>query len=259
METSVMVDALTTTRAEQAAQLLLAARKTGVTLPHFPEELRPTSQADAHLIQEAMLKNMGTIGGWKVFAGDDPAPFLSPIPANLIWDQGAQTPRGPLPIVLAELEIAVVLSRDLPGIGNAYSPETVRAAIGSLHPLIELITFSWTDRDHIDRLTQLADLQNSAGFVVGEAKLDWQALDTSNIECTLLVDGVEQATTSNGANLQTIVATIAMLANHAVTRGMPLRKGQVITTGARAIASTRSGSTVLGKVEKLGSVYAATK
>lgn len=254
-----MVDELTTTRAEQAAQLLLAARKTGNTLPHFPEELRPASQADAHLIQNAMLDSMGSIGGWKVFAGNDPAPFLSPIPANLIWDQGAQTPRGPLPIVLAELEIAAVLSRDLPAAADAYTAEKVQIAIRSFHPLIELITFSWSDRDQIDRLTQLADLQNSAGFVVGEARVDWQALETSNVECTLLMDGVEQVTTSDGANMDTILATIAMLANHAIDRGMPLRAGQVITTGARAIAPINSASTVLGKVESLGSVYATIR
>jgi 2-keto-4-pentenoate hydratase len=259
METPVMVDALTTTRAEQAAQLLLAARSTGNTLAHFPEELRPASQADAHLIQNAMLDSMGPVGGWKVFAGNDPAPFLSPIPANLIWDQGVQTPRGPLPIVLVELEIAAVLSRDLSPEGETYTAEKVRSAIRSFHPLIELITFSWSDRDQIDRLTQLADLQNSAGFVVGEAKLDWQALETSNVECTLLVDGVEQVTTSDGVNMGTILATIAMLANHAIERGMPLRAGQVITTGARAITPTNMASTVRGKVENLGSVYATIR
>ena len=254
-----MVDALTTTRAEKAAQLLLTARKTGSTLPHFPEELRPASQADAHLIQNALLVSMGPAGGWKVFAGNDPAPFLSPIPANLIWDQGVQTPRGPLSIVLVELEIAAVLSRDLPAAERPYTAEEVRSAIVSLHPLIELITFSWTDRDQVDRMTQLADLQNSAGFVVGDAKLDWQALETSNLKCSLLVDGVEEATSSTGANIDTIVATIALLSNHAVDRGMPLRQGQVITTGARAIASTKSASTVLGKVENLGSVYATIR
>ena len=240
--------------ASEAAQLLLHARRTGTTLEHLPTHLRPGSQGDAHRIQDAIIAQLGTAGGWKIFAGDDAAPFLSPLPATLIFGPGHVAARGPLPIVLVELEIALTLGRDLPAQKNPYDAASVRDAVASFHPLIELITFSWTDREQVDRLTQLSDLQNSAGFVVGDALTDWAALDTANVTSTLIFDGVEQATASTGADTATILRTLALLANHALSRGMPLRRGQIITTGARLVAPTGATRTIRGEIAGLGTV-----
>ncbi|MFP9139248.1 fumarylacetoacetate hydrolase family protein [Devosia sp. XGJD_8] len=240
--------------ASEAAQLLLEARRTGITLPHLLPHLRPSSQADAHHIQDAIIAQLGSVGGWKIFAGDDAAPFLSPLPATLIFNQGHVGARGPLPIVLVELEIALTLGRDLWAQKSSYDAASVREAVASLHPLIELITFSWTDRDQVDRLTQLSDLQNSAGFVVGGGLSDWEMLDTGNAKSTLIFDGVEQANASTGADTATILRTLALLANHALARGMPLRRGQVITTGARLVAPTGAAKTIRGEIAGLGAV-----
>jgi len=246
--------ASTGSSASEAAHLLLKARRTGTTLTHLPPHLRPRSQADAHRIQDAIVAQLGMVGGWKVFASDDAAPFLSPLPTSLIVEQGHVAARGPLPIVLVELEIALTLGRDLPLQKKPYDAASVRDAVASFHPLIELITFSWTDRDQVDRLTQLSDLQNSAGFVVGDALTDWEALDMANVKSTLIFDGAEQATSSTGADLATILGTLALLADHALARGMPLRRGQVITTGSRLVAPTGAAKTIRGEIAGLGVV-----
>jgi 2-keto-4-pentenoate hydratase len=246
-----------TSGAPEAARLLLDARQTGTTLPHLPEHLRPRSQADAHRIQDAIIAQLGTVGGWKIFAGDEPAPFLSPLPARLVFDQGHQAPKSPLPIVLVELEIALTLGQDLPARDIPYDVPTVREAIASFHPLLELISFSWTDRDQVDRLTQLSDLQNSAGFVVGDGRADWQAFDPAGAGSALQLDGVEVATTSTGCDLHTILRTLALLANHAATRGVSLRRGQVITTGSRLVAPIGRAKSIHGEIGGLGSVWAA--
>lgn len=243
------------TRAAEAASLLLDARRTGTTLAHLPPHLRPGSQAEAHLIQDAIVAQLGGVGGWKILASDDPAPFLSPVPTSLIFAQSQARAHGPLPIVLVELEIALILGRDLPARGAPHDVVSVRDAVASFHPLIELITFSWTNRDQVDRLTQLGDLQNSAGFVVGEALTDWQTLDPANVTSTLLLDGVEHATTSTGADMATILRTLALLADHAAIRSVPLRRGQVITTGARLVAPTGSAKTIRGQITGLGPVW----
>lgn len=240
--------------ASEAAHLLLEARRTGTTLAHLPQHLRPSSQADAHRIQDAIIAQLGMVGGWKIFAGDDAAPFLSPLPTTMIFQQGHIAARGPLPIVLVELEIALNLGRDLPARSGPYDATSVRDAVASFHPLIELITFSWTDREQVDRLTQLSDLQNSAGFVLGDALADWETLDTANAKSTLIFDGVEQATASAGADMATILRTLALLANHALARGMPLRCGQVVTTGARLVAPTGAAKTIRGEIAGLGVV-----
>lgn len=250
-----METVLTATRAEQAALLLVEARRSGRTLVDLPLHLRPSSQQEAHRIQDAIIAHYGTVGGWKVFASNEPEPFLSPVPASLIVDQGLRLPQSALPIVLVELEIALILGQDMPPGDRPYTAQSVRTAVASLHPLIELITFSWSDRNHVARLSQLGDLQNSAGFVVGDARADWHNFDTGNATCRLLIDGVECASESSGASLDTILNTLALLANHASHRGMPLRKGQVVSTGARLIAHTGPSQDVRGEIDGLGSVY----
>lgn len=243
--------------APEAARLLLDARQTGTTLPHLPEHLRPQSQADAHRIQDAIIAQLGPVGGWKIFASDEPAPFLSPLPASLVFAQGHEAPKSPLPIVLVELEVALTLGQDLPARDIPYDPATVRGAIASFHPLLELISFSWTDRDQVDRLTQLGDLQNSAGFVVGDGLTDWQAFDPADARSTLQLDGMEVATTSTGCDLGTIQRTLALLANHAATRGVALRRGQVITTGSRLVAPIGNAKSIRGEIGGLGPVWAS--
>lgn len=248
---------MNTSGAPEAARLLLDARQTGTTLPHLPEHLRPQSQADAHRIQDAIIAQLGPVGGWKIFASDEPAPFLSPLPASLVFDQGHEAPRSPLPIVLVELEVALTLGQDLPARDIPYDAATVRGAIASFHPLLELISFSWTDRDQVDRLTQLGDLQNSAGFVVGDGLADWQAFDPADARSALQLDGVEIAATSTGCDIDTILRTLALLANHAATRGVALRRGQVITTGSRLVAPIGNAKSIRGEIGGLGPVWAA--
>lgn len=248
---------MNTSGAPEAARLLLDARQTGTTLPHLPEHLRPQSQADAHRIQDAIIAQLGPVGGWKIFASDEPAPFLSPLPASLVFDQGHEAPKSPLPIVLVELEIALTLGQDLPARDIPYDAATVRGAIASFHPLLELISFSWTDRDQVDRLTQLGDLQNSAGFVVGDGLTDWRVFDPADARSVLQLDGVEVAATSTGCDLDTILRTLALLADHAAARGVALRKGQVITTGSRLVAPTGSAKSIRGEIGGLGPVWAA--
>ncbi len=241
--------------APEAARLLLAARHTGTTLLHLPEHLRPQSQADAHRIQDAIVSQLGPVGGWKIFAGNDPAPFLSPLPATLIFSQGHEAPQSPLPIVLVELEVALTLGEDLPAHDAPYDAAAVRNAIASFHPLLELISFSWTDRDQVDRLTQLGDLQNSAGFVVGGGQTNWQEFDAANAQSSLSLDGAEIASTATGCDLDTILRTLALLANHAAARGIALRKGQVITTGSRLVVPIGGAKSIRGEIGGLGPVW----
>ncbi len=247
---------MSVSKAKDAARLLVSARRTGDTLDNLPSELRATTQAEAHAIQDAMLAELGPVGAWKIPAGDDPAPFLSPLPASEVHGQGYIRPLGPLPIVIAELEIGVRLVRDLPlRARTPYQASEMGAAIASLHPLIELITFSWTDRDQVDRLTQLSDLQNSAALVVGDSLNDWQEFAADTTELRLLLDDTVVASTASGAGMGQILSTLAYLANHAAERGLALQAGQIVTTGARLVAPVGGATRISGEIAGLGTVW----
>ena len=64
-----------------AARTLLDARRSGIALPALPREAQPQSLAEAYAIQDAQLRELGTVGGWKVGAKSPEAqPNCAPLP-----------------------------------------------------------------------------------------------------------------------------------------------------------------------------------
>ena len=107
-------------KATQAARLLLAVRRGGPRIAALPATLAPQTLAGAYAIQLALLEEMQSdIAGWKatLFDADDGA--CAPLPANAVVDAPAYTQvlRPPLldpaPYGI-EAEVAFRLGRDLP-------------------------------------------------------------------------------------------------------------------------------------------------
>ncbi|HLJ63766.1 MAG TPA: 2-keto-4-pentenoate hydratase, partial [Stellaceae bacterium] len=111
---------------------LVAARRSGVPIP--AEMLQ--SEADAYAVQEAVIRALpARIGGWKVGASSPEAePSTAPLFADLIAES---PPRGTLGGVEAELAFRV--ERALPARARPYDEAEAWAAMGSMHPAIEIL------------------------------------------------------------------------------------------------------------------------
>ena len=135
-----------TERADQAAGLLFAAWTHPERLLHgLPEELRPTDEAQAYAIQQALSPRLGRIGGWKVGAANAQAPCTcAPMPLDGVHKAPARLPSANWRTRGVEAEIAVRLGHSLTpraaplharggAGGHRYLPSRHRGGAVALH------------------------------------------------------------------------------------------------------------------------------
>ena len=221
-------------RHHDAARLLLSARRDPTQRLHsLPEAMRPKTEAQAYLIQRAIITDLGGIGGWKVGSpGPDGPVNCAPLPAAAIQDSPATITGSDR---LVEAEIALRLAHDLPPRDPPYTRAEVLAAIASAHPAIEVLQTRYLDVAAVDPLSALADSLSHFGLVVGPAIPGWQSLDLAAETVRLSVNGPE-----NGAHIKTgagnpagdMIRMVLWLANEGAHWAGGLYAGQVVTTGS---------------------------
>ncbi|MHA6300066.1 fumarylacetoacetate hydrolase family protein [Devosia sp. CAU 1758] len=233
---------MTNAFADLAARLI-AAHDGGEIVETVAEAQVPADLDAVYALQDEIIRQIGAVGGWKVAAGLGDPPLCSPIPANRYFAAADLLNGKHHRLILAEIEIAVRLGTDLPA---GASTEMVEAAIASLHPAIEMVGNPFADRDAMPRNLQLGDLQSNGAVVVGTA-LDRAIIGSlETLRVTLELDGKPAHAVEKGASWEDILKAICWLSGHAAGRGMPLKVGQVIITGARALAPLNDASMVEG-------------
>lgn len=217
-------------RHHDAARLLLSARRDPSQRLHsLPEAIRPQTETQAYLVQRAVMAELGGIGGWKVGSpGPDGPVNCAPLPAGGIGDSpmaSHSAMRG------VEAEIGVRLARSLPPREQPYDAAEVMAAVGSMHPIIEVLDSRYLDPDAVDPLSALADSLSHGGLVVGPAIPEWRDVDLRTEHVRMLVGGAEiKARTGNPAG--DMVRLLVWLANVGSLWAGGLQAGQVVTTGS---------------------------
>ncbi len=216
-----------------AARLLLDARNTGAPLATLPFAAQPQSAADAYAIQDAQMRALGPIGGWKVGARDgDAEPNCAPLPASVVLRSPQTFTPFRFPLHLVEAELAFTIARDLPPRGTPYAADDVANAIASVHAAIEIVASRYVDFRAQPAFAQLADLQNNGVLVVGDGRASDTRVDqrTTAVRIDVAESPVLQVTGGNTAG--DVFRLLEWLANHAAARCGGLRAGEVITTGS---------------------------
>lgn len=235
------------------AARLIAAHDGGPVIDVVPPHLVPADWAGIYAMQDAIIGQTGPVGGWKILAGSKGEHNCAPIPANRFYPDGATINSARHRFVLAEVEVAVRLGSNL---GANADTGAAEAAIASIHPVIEMVGSPFVDRDAVENNARLSDLQSNGAVIVGPAlDLDIRtALDTLPVR--LLLDGAEARTTATGANWAAIVEAVRWLAGHAASRGLPLKAGDIVITGARVVAPHAPAALVEGDMGQWGRVSA---
>jgi len=187
--------------AEEAARVLCAARG-GAPVHELPTSCQPQCDADAYLIQDAVIHQLGeTVGGWKVgAAAAATAAFCAPIYKGIIRPSPASYSASELRIIGIEAEIAFRLGRDLPPRDAAYDRAEVTAG-ASLHPVIEVVDSRYADFRSLDRPSILADNFSNGGLVYGAAG------GVARDPISALVDFANLMNGRGGAKADTLVTT----------------------------------------------------
>lgn len=228
------IPALDTDRMHKAAEILLTARRQVMPIHELPIKLRPHTLDEAYLLQDIVALAMGPIGGWKIGAASpDATPAFSPMP---LWGGFAHSGGRIAPSFKrmrgVEAEIAFYLCKDLPRRAEPYTREEVVAAIGSVHPAIELLESAYFDIDTVDRFSLIGDLMANGGFVHGPAVNGWRDHDLSQESVTVYINDVVrfQGESGNAAGSD-LLRLVTWLANEGSYRTRGLKSGEWITTG----------------------------
>jgi 2-keto-4-pentenoate hydratase len=210
-------------------------------LAELPPECRPASRADGYAIQAEVARLSGqAVAGWKIaatsLAGQRHINVEGPIAGCLL--AGREVPEG-TPISLdgnrmrvAEAEFAFRVARPLPNRPEAFSLEEVLAAVGSLHPAIEVPDSRYLDFARVGGPQLIADTACACWFMVGAAAPEtWRAIDLA-AHRVMAYRNDAVATEGGGFNvLGDPRVALTWIANELRVVGAGLRAGDVVITG----------------------------
>jgi 2-keto-4-pentenoate hydratase len=209
---------------------LLEARRVGAAFAVSPEDV-PQTEPAAYVVQHAVAESLGPIGGWKVgAAGPDAAPNAAPLPASVIIAAPAKLPAA-YSDRLVEAEIAFRIARDLPPRDTDYTRDEVLAAIGSCHPVVEVVQWRIKEFRPAPAHLKLADSLGHGALVVGEPVPGWQAIDFAHLQVTQEITG-HASKQGVGNPAGDMIRLIVWLANEGAHWAGGLKAGQIVTCGS---------------------------
>jgi 2-keto-4-pentenoate hydratase len=224
-----------------ASDLLWRHWQEGRRLAALPDELRPTTRAEGYAIQALLEQRTGSpLFGWRIAAtsrdgqahiGVD-GPIAGRLLAERVIPDGGLLELGANHMRVAEPEFAFRLTRDLTPRETTYGVDEVLAAIGTLHPAIEVPDSRYDDFTIVGAPQLIGDDACAHWFVLGpEAPSSWRSLDlAAHAVRGKVTSGVERE--GRGANVLGDPRTaLTWLVNELSSLGVTLRAGQVVTTG----------------------------
>lgn len=215
------------------ADRLAAAHAGGPQLP--AALLQSLDVRDAYRLQDATLERLGPVGGWKVGSkGPDSQPHCAPLPQAALHRSGAMLPASRFAWRLVELEVAVRLRTDLSlGATDRPTPTELAQALDAVLPAFEAVESRLEDGQNASPMAKLADLQCHGALVLGApSSLLPAEVDLRTVQATLWLGEACAVRAVGGNPAQDLWALLGWLARHCTERGMPLRRGQVVTTGS---------------------------
>ncbi len=227
---------------DQAAARAIVSARAGESAA--PADLAGLDAAGAYRVQfetERLLaaeRGFQPIG-WKIGATNPPAraalglcePFLGRLYRQMTSLSPARATFRPGFHRAYEAEIALEIGRDLDGRDGPYDAAAIRASTRAVAPAIELVGSTIAPGGPSGGAGLIADLAGHAQWIVGAWRTDFAALDLTEAEIALIVNGARVAT-GKGANVEGgPFGATAWLANALVALGRGLKAGEFVTTG----------------------------
>lgn len=227
------------------ASAFVKARREGCALNGYPFGVIPATLEEAYQIQDMAigLWSDDDVSGWKVGRIMEPHAsqlgaerLVGPIFSRNVWQASGGAPvRFPVFVdgfAAVEAEYVIVAAADADPQKLSYSIEEAAALAGAMHVAVETAGSPLATINELGPTVVVSDFGNNAGLIVGPAIADWQSLDLESLRCETFIEGasVGQGGAANipGGPLEAFRFALEITAR----RGLPLRKGQMISTGA---------------------------
>lgn len=238
----------------ELARQLVTAQETRSPLVSLLPELVPVDAAAAFAVQQRTLALQNqAIGGWKVGAKSLTGPIQgAPLPGDRILEAGAVVRREDYPVLGLELEIAFRFGRVFEPSTEPYPEELVLASVASMLATIEIVSSRFERWPDVDKLCQLADLQNHGALACGEAVAYSAAFPFTTPSLTFVFDGADIVKSPVANPAGDPRRLLAWVVNHCTARGIAVDTDVIVTTGSyTGMHFASAPGTVVGEIRGL--------
>jgi 2-keto-4-pentenoate hydratase len=224
------------------ARSFVEARQGGKTVITYPGKA-PSSLQEAYAIQdEAISLWTDTVAGWKVgrITGEDEKRFgvdrlVGPIFKNSIRRSNAKA--EPMPVfesgfAAVEGEIVIILGVDAPPNKMQWATDEASALIQSIAAGIEIASSPFPGINDSGPLVTISDFGNNFGLIIGNEIPDWKSFEFDKWRCETFIDGKSVGKESPASIPGGPIESLRFLLELSAKRGLPLKKGMSISTGA---------------------------
>ncbi len=223
-----------------ASRVLAQHWRDGTKLDALETRLRPRSRAEGYAVQAA-LETLSAVKlfGWKIAATSEAGqkhinvagPMAGRIFSNTVIADGGTASMKGNEMRVGEPEFCFRMGHDLAPRPALYSVDEVLAAVDTLHPAIEIPDSRFADFASAGEAQLIADGACAHLFVLGRpATANWRAMDLVEERPEITLRG--QHYIGHGKNvLGDPRVALTWLANELRGLGIPLRAGEVVTTG----------------------------
>lgn len=238
----------------KATKLLVGAHRSRIPAPTGDVALH--TDEEAYRVQHSVFAELwpgARPAGWKVGGpSDQVTPTAAPIPPERVLRSPASVQASASHLIGVEAEVAFCMARDLPPRSKPYSERAVAAAVGEVLVAIELCGSRLANWKDSSGLWKLADFQNNSALVVGSGTKDWQAIDFTQQAVEFAIDG--RVVRAKGAHpFGNPFRLMPWIVKHSIKRGLGLRAGDVVTTGAwTGLQIAEAGSEVTARFPGIG-------
>jgi 2-keto-4-pentenoate hydratase len=197
-----------------------------------------------------------TVAGWKVGYTPDGIPVAAPIYGGDTHSSGAAPRVGPSRKSGIEVEIALLLGKDLPPRqGGPYGRAEILEATQALLAGVEIVASRFPDPPKPPFLVLLADNISNGCYVRGKEVKEFRGLDLAQLRCRLSIDGRSLHDGIGGHAKGDPLTPVIDYANRPCDRLGGLKAGQIVTTGTLNGCPIIEGACrIVAEVEGLGKV-----
>ncbi|KRB94730.1 MULTISPECIES: 2-keto-4-pentenoate hydratase [unclassified Sphingomonas] len=226
---------------EEQAATFVEARSAAVGFPDYPGAL-PVDLDQAYAVLQAEIGLWpDRIAGWKVgriapplveTLGEDR--FAGPIFATSIQQAGGDNdfPAIANGFSAFEAELVIVAAADAPADKSRWTVEEAASLAGAMHIAVEVAGGPFAAANDLGPLTTIASFGGNNGLILGPEVADWRSRSFDDIRCTTTIDGTVAGQAAASAIPGTPLAALAFVLGRAARMGFPIRKGDLISTGA---------------------------
>lgn len=250
----------------EIARRLVAARLGAHAEPVYPGCRPPTLDAGYAIQDAAIALWPSRIAGWKV--GRIPDDWATQLGEDRlvgpIFEASLQTADEREPacfraipggFAAVEAEFVFRIGRDAPRGKLAWTEEDALGHVDALHVGVELAGSPLPDINAMGPAVVVSDFGNNAGLVVGPAVDDWRRAIEEDMKCRTEVDGMAVGRGSASGIQGGLVSALRFAFARCARRGMPLRAGQWVSTGAATgIHEVRAGQRARVVFETAGDI-----